>query len=362
MFSRFLGNSHVVTALQSMLAEQRLPQTLLFAGPAGVGKATLARLLAAALNCKPGPAEACGKCTHCRRILAADPSLPYYQKLFEERAGLTLEKRRENPLVVSTHPEFLCFPPDGPLPQISIEQVRRLKNYAQFGPSEGRRRVFLVDQADRIDTAAANSLLKTLEEPPPYLTLVITSENAYDLLPTIRSRCVPFFFGPLSASEMEQFLASRAEIGADDRRRLAAWAQGSPGRALAIDIEVYERRREAMLALLRAGARASDFGDVIRHTEVIGRNKHEKLELQLDVLYGLLQDLLRLEAEPGAGSAGEKRQVINEDIRDQLASLAAKVDFQWLERAVSKVDELDSHARRNIQKQIALEAFAVSLR
>ena len=112
MFDSFLGNRRIVDDLKRMVAEDRLPQTLLFAGPEGVGKATLARLLAAALNCSRG---LCGKCPACRRILESDLSRPEYRKLFEERARMAPEKRRESPLVVSTHPEFLIFPPDGPL-------------------------------------------------------------------------------------------------------------------------------------------------------------------------------------------------------------------------------------------------------
>ncbi|HYM10308.1 MAG TPA: DNA polymerase III subunit delta', partial [Bryobacterales bacterium] len=279
--------------------------------------------------------------------------LEEYQKLFEERARLAPEKRRESPLVVSTHPDFLTFPPDGPLAQISIEQVRKLKEYAQFGPVEGRRRLFLVDHADRIDGAAANSLLKTLEEPPPYLTIILTAENAYDLLPTVRSRSVPFYFAPLHAAEMERFLAGRQEIRAADRARVSAWAQGSPGRALAIDIATYEKRRAAMLALLRSAAGAP-FGEALRHTEALGRSKQEKLELLLEALYGLLADLLHLKERTAA--------VANEDIRGELEPLAGQVDFAWLEAALEGVDELESLGRRNIQKQIALEALAVGLR
>ncbi|HYM11401.1 MAG TPA: hypothetical protein VEU62_11750, partial [Bryobacterales bacterium] len=116
--SQFAGNERVVAAVRSMLGQQRLPQTLLFAGPEGVGKATLARLVAAALLCAGGkPGEACGECSACRRVLAGDLWLEEYQKLFEERARLAPEKRRESPLVVSTHPDFLTFPPDGPLAQ-----------------------------------------------------------------------------------------------------------------------------------------------------------------------------------------------------------------------------------------------------
>jgi len=349
MFDTFLGNARIAGDLRRMLAEKRLPQTLLFAGPEGVGKATLARLVAAAFNCAAaaGP-DPCGRCSACRRILADDLSLPEHRKLAEERAKLAPDKRRDAPLVVSSYPEFLTFPPDGPLAQISIEQVRKLKEYAQFGPSQGRRRLFLVDQADRIDSAAANSLLKILEEPPPYLTLILTATNAFDLLPTIRSRSVPFYFAPLNGEEMEQFLAARPEAAPADRPRLLAWAQGSPGRALSIDIETHERRRRAMLTLL-----GGDFAALLPHTEAIGRSKHERLDLQLDALYGLLRDLLCL--KHGSGT------LVNEDLRKELEALAVRIDFDWIARAAVHADGLDGLVRRNIQKQIALEALAVTL-
>lgn len=355
MFDSFLGNSAVVAAIRRLVAEDRLPQTLLFAGPEGVGKATLARLVAAVLNCARRGPDPCGECSACRRILEADLSLAHYRALLEERSKMPPDKRRENPLVVGLHPEFLSFPPDGPLAQISIEQARRMKEYARFGPSEGRRRLFLVDHADRIDGPAANSLLKTLEEPPPYLTVILTAENAYDLLPTIRSRSVPFFFAPLRRTEMERFLAGRPEIAPSDRAKLLAWAEGSPGRAVSIDIPAYEKRRQAMLAVLRV-ALGAPIGELLGYTEVIGRSRHERLELQIDALYGLLEDLLRLRQGAAPGS------LVNEDLRKELKRLAVQVDFEWLEGALARVDLLESLARRNIPKQIALEALAVGLR
>ncbi len=351
MFQTFLGNRVIVTTIRQLLADSRLPQTLLFAGPEGVGKATLARLIAAAFHCQHAGPDPCGKCPFCRRIREADLSLPDYRRLFEERAKMPPDKRRDNPLVVSTHADFLIFPPDGPLEQISIDQVRRLKESAQFASAQGRRRLFLVDRSHRIDPAAANSLLKTLEEPPPHLTLVLTAENAYDLLPTIRSRCVPFYFAPLSPEEMERFLTSRTEIAPAARSKLRSWAQGSPGRALSIDIPAYEQRREAMLSILRTRAGAP-FGDLLRHTETLGRSRHQTLETQLETLYDLLHDLVHLKHGTTA--------IINDDIRQDLASLASRLDFDWLASATRQVDELDALSRRNIQKQIALEAFAVA--
>src|SRR5207245_5581833 len=108
------------------------------------------------------------------------------------RERWTAEKRNEDPLLFASHPDFVTFAPDGPLRQITIPQMRLLKDRAALKPLRGAWRVFLIDAIDRANEQAANSLLKTLEEPPPHLILVLTASNPYDLLPTIRSRAVPF--------------------------------------------------------------------------------------------------------------------------------------------------------------------------
>ncbi len=354
-FSEFYGNTRAVEALRQMVKENRLPQTLLFAGPLGVGKATLARLLAAAMNCSRGPGDPCGQCSNCQRILAADLSKERFQKLFEEREKMPPAKRVENPLIVSTHPDFLIFPPDGPLQMITIEQARRLRSAAAFAPSEGKRRLFLIDHADRANVEAGNSLLKTLEEPSPSLTLILTAESPYDLLPTIRSRAVPFYFGPLSSDEMQRFFDSRAELPEVDRKCLAGWAQGSPGRAVRLNVEEYLERRDSMLTLLRAALGKASFADLIARTESLARKSQERLDVLAESLFGLLQDLLHLHL-------GSSDGLINEDLRRELQPLAGQVSFEWIEKAALELDELILLRWRNIQKQVALEAYAVGLR
>src|SRR6516162_3094919 len=193
MFERFWGNAGVAEALEQMMAQDRLAQTLLFAGPEGVGKATLARRLDARLLGYP------------ERIERDDLSLSDNLEIVASRERWPAEKRNEDPLLFSSHPDFVTFAPDGPLRQISIHQTRLLKDRAQFLPHKGSRRVFLIDHVDRANEQAANSLLKTLEEPPAHLILIMTAENAYDLLPTIRSRAAPFQFAPLSMEEMREF-------------------------------------------------------------------------------------------------------------------------------------------------------------
>ncbi len=322
-----------------MLRRERVSQTLLLSGPEGVGKATLARRFGALLL---GDGH---------KIEQDDLSLESNMALIAEREKWPAEKRNEDPLFFASHPDFLTFAPDGPLRQISIPQMRLLKSRAAMKPLKGAWRVFLIDGIDRANEQAANSLLKTLEEPPPHLVLIATARNAYDLLPTIRSRSVPFHLGRLSEQDMRAFAAARNLDHAERRLRLAS---GSPGIAVSLDLETYDRRREAMLALVRVAGGLDAFGTWMKHSESIAARRSEKLEAYLDVLYILLEDVLML--------ANGVAPIRNEDVRAQLEPVARRVSFEWLRRATARVDELITLVRRSIQKSVALDAFAAELR
>jgi len=339
MFDDFRGNAHVTQALEQMIAQDRLAQTLLFSGAEGVGKATLARRLGARLL------------RHPEQIEHDDLSLPHNLETVASREKWPADKRNEDPLLFATHPDFVTFAPDGPLRQVTIQQARLLKERAQFLPHHGSRRIFLIDHVDRANDQAANSLLKTLEEPPPHLLLIMTAENPYDLLPTIRSRAVPFHFAPLSQDEMRAFVRAR---GLDQPERRIALAAGSPGLAVSLDLEAYDERRAAMLVLLKVAAGAALFSAWVPVSESIGRSRGEKLDLYLKVLYDLLRDLLLLREGTG--------EIRNADIRSDLEALAARLQFAWIRKAVAQVDEIARLIRRNIQKTIALDSLIAHLR
>lgn len=339
MFERYWGNRHVQKTLEDMIESGRIPQTMLFAGLEGLGKATLARRFAARILGSP------------EKIEHDDLSLPENVALIAGREKLPAEKRNEDPLLFSSHPDFLTFPPEGPLRQIGIPQMRLLKDRAQFKPLHGERRVFLIDQADRAGEQAANSLLKILEEPPDHLILILTADNVYDLLPTIRSRSVVLNFSPLSNEDVRAFAAAR---GLDDADSRIALAGGCPGIAATLDIEMNRKRRAAMLTLLRTGAGASPYAAWLPVSETLSRSKSEKLELYLKLLYDLLRDITVLRE---GGSA-----IRNFDLRSELAGLAARVSRRWIIHAVKSVDEIAGLLRRNIQKTIALDGLLMELR
>ena len=339
MFENFWGNRPITGALEQMIAQDRLSQTLLFSGPEGVGKATLARRLGAHLL---GNGE---------KIEHDDLSLANNIEIVADRERWPSDKRNDDPLLFSTHPDFVTFAPDGPLRQITIQQSRLIKERAPFLPHHGSRRIFLIDRVDRANEQAANSLLKTLEEPPPHLILIMTAENAYDLLPTIRSRAVPFQFAPLSPDEMREFVRARQ---LDQAERRMALAGGSPGVAVSLDLEIYDRRRAAMLVLLQVAAGAAPFANWIPVSEGIGRGKSDKLDFYLKVLYELLRDLMLLHEG--------RSEIRNVDIRRELEALAGRIQFAWIRKAVKMVDEMVEMIRRNIQKTIALDALIVELR
>src|SRR6266852_686990 len=262
-FSEFLGNERIVTALRGALRSQRVPHALLFAGPRGVGKFTLARMFAQAANCERLPDDFCGECATCQRISQlANLQTLLDQGLVERGESADAATIERIPLILQPHPDVWALVPDpvrlrAPVarPMLRIGQIRSLQRAAYFAP-QGRRRVFILDGADTMRWDVSGVFLKVLEEPPPTSTLILLAPSPSSLLLTIVSRCIQFHFAPLAASQVEKILASRAGRKSADHALAAQLSEGSPGIALAMNVAAEQDLRRDALLILQTAARA----------------------------------------------------------------------------------------------------------
>lgn len=326
-FKSLVGNERIKTLLKRAVAESRIGQGLIMAGQRGVGKHQFALALAQSINCeRPVDGDACGVCLSCKKIESGE------------------------------HPDVTTItrPPDKQF--IVIDQMRDMSRNAQFRPFEGRRRVYIIDDAHRLRIEAANSILKTLEEPPETSLLILITPRPYMLLETIRSRCQLLGFAPLTASELEAYLNANYKRPAEETRLLARLAQGSIGRAMEIDLGVYRDNRKIMLELTEALIVSRDSIRLMNAGEYLSRKlDRAEFEDQLDTLMVLLQDAFHLKLGLSSDS------LTNVDITDRLKRLAEAASIDHIMEVAGKFEQIQRDLSVNINRQIALESAFVSL-
>jgi DNA polymerase-3 subunit delta' len=358
-FRDFLGNPATVHALRAGIASSRVPQSIILAGPRGSGKYTLALLFIQALNCLAplevdGLPDPCGTCSNCQRIGEAANLEERVAAAVNARDDLRDADKRETRILIQTHPDILIIPPDPPQLLIKVGQVRQVIHAAYYRPpAEARRAVFLFTSSSFMKEAA-NSLLKVLEEPPPNATILILSDKPGELLPTIRSRCQTYLLGALPVTELEALLAERRKDWRQPQRMLVArLAEGAVGRALAFDLDAYLAARADAQLLLRTALRSPEFSPLFQATEKYraGADGQEKTIALLRAFGSLLEDLLLLHS-------GTPQLVRNIDLLPELEKQAANINIDWLDRASYGLSKVESGMRRNLLRNLSLDAFA----
>jgi DNA polymerase-3 subunit delta' len=348
-FPEVVGHERLRDVLARAAARGHVPPALLFSGPDGVGKKTLALALGRRLLCERAPVglaevdgeppEACGECRHCRRVAHAVAALPAARA--EAAAGPDEATRLNHRL----HPDLLLIEPwrTG----IKIEQVRETVREVAGLPFEARVRVVILDDAHLMTEPAANSLLKSLEEPPPTSHLVLVSSAPQALLPTIRSRCQVLRFGRLPLALLAHHLQATCGLEAGEARLRAGLAAGSLGAALAFESGAYRALRDQLLDLLGA----LDASGVVERLEVSERLAEEDdPQLALATLRSLLRDVAVLRA--GAGQA-----LLNTDVAPRLEALARGPLGARAARLAEAVAETRAALRGNAYKSLALDVL-----
>lgn len=334
-FSTLIGNERIKKLLRRAVAEDRIGQSLLMAGPRGVGKYRFAIALAQALNCEHvNQGDACGVCVTCRKI----------ERREHGDVRVVMREIKDPTIIKDNKSRF-----------IKIEYTRALSEQAQFRPYEGRRRVFIIDEAEWLQDPAANSLLKTLEEPPPTSLVILVTSKPYSLIETIRSRCLMLNFAPLGTEEIEQHLRVKAKRPSEEARLLARVARGSIGRALEIKIDDYREMRDRMLELVETLGSGRDVTKLLGASEYLGRKlEKEAFEEHLDTLSVVLDDLFHLKLNDSDES------LTNADVVDRLRRVAENTTIEQITDWADRIEQIFVALPRNVNRQLAMDAMLIT--
>lgn len=291
-YSQLLGQDKAKRLISKTLSHGRLPHGFLFRGPDGVGKRMYGRGLAAALNCREtGPDRACCSCSSCRKFISG------------------------------SHPDFSVVEPDKGA--IKIGQVRSLIQEVSYPPYESKTRVVVLEDVHTMRREAANSLLKTLEEPPEGNLFILTADSSRDILPTITSRCQVIPFVALDTSDTCSVL-SQCGVEEKDSRILARLSGGSPGDAITLHrLKIVDLFKEVVVFLSDTSVDVNrDVVQLLSLTEKTAALKDE-LPTFLGLLKRWVRDLLLDEDEimDLIGSSGTEKQWSRELLFDKMRAL-----------------------------------------
>jgi len=325
-FRDLIDQRHAQALLRGALRSGRVSHAYLFVGPSGVGRLTAARAFAQALLCAEGGDDACGRCPACRKVVAgAHPDL---RVISAGRSETGAERRA-----------------------VGIDQIRDLKREAAYGPYEGSRKVFVVEDAEAMRAEAANSLLKIVEEPPQGIVIILISESTTALLPTLVSRSQFVRFSFVSAPEIARALTERAGVPPDRAAFLAAISGGRVGVALAAAAAgeaPFDRRAEVLRTL-----ELVERGDAVQRldaAEAVAKQKDE-IERWLDVALLWVRDVVVWQ------EAGEAAQLANLDARAEVVAWAARTSPAALRRTAAAIEEAKTNLRRNLNPRLVLETL-----
>lgn len=342
MFGNLTGNEKVKDLLRRLKATQRIPNAVLFAGPEGVGKKQFALELARSVIChSPNEGEPCESCTACLR--SRQLNIPESEKK-EDYQSVNFSGHPDLGFIVAHNKNIL------------VDAIRSLENEANYRPYEAEGRFFIIDDAHKMNDAASNALLKTLEEPPATTHLFLVTSKPDALLSTIRSRCQTIRFSPLSHAEIAVHLSSGGIHKGKDSELVARLSNGSISRALELEIEQFVSQRGKMLTVLEATVLTNDRLALLKIAEEMNDAKNKDMfDEHLSILEALIRDAWVLAV------GGKRERIVNVDIIGDLERIASATDSEEFTKWMTKIEELRGSMRVNINKKIATNSLFMEM-
>jgi DNA polymerase-3 subunit delta' len=345
-----IGNESAVRILDSAVSTDRLSHAYLITGPKQVGRFTLAKQLAMAANCESPTDAPCGSCSQCIRI---DRGLHADVRLID----------RHTPIRGVGGGEASTPDKDANRTRISIEIIRDLQHDGNVSPFEGRRHVFIIEDAetfkfdDGITTQAANALLKTLEEPTETSMLILIAPDRRAVPETVASRCQWIQLRPVPIDQISDGLSSKHDASAEDSETFALLSNGRPGRAIELlEDPAAVGNYDQMVQRIIDASTSSLEGRFHYARELSGQFRKDRsaVEAELEVWSSVWRDVMLVKH-------GVKDGAVHVNWKDQLVEIAAECELDQIVEVIEGSRAAISALRANAAPQLTLEVMMLNL-
>ncbi|MGM0437730.1 MAG: DNA polymerase III subunit delta' [Bacillota bacterium] len=322
-FKDVIDQKEVVNILKEELKDDRVNHAYLFYGKEGIGKKSLAVEFARALLCKEVENDSCNICNNCRRVEHGN------------------------------HPDLKIIEANTKTKNLKIDQIREMQKEIAYKPYESKYKIYIIDRAENMTNQAANSLLKTLEDPPSYAIIILISEELNKLLPTVISRCQNLRFSNISREKMEEFL-EKQNIDKEKKQLIIGLARGSIGKAQELyeNSEFLNKRKKIydFLKDINNITKVDIFSEVKEWVNLI----KEDFPL-FDLLSAWYRDIIIYKR-------GNKKQIVNSDYQESILKEADRYNLSELLAIIELIEAHEGYIERNAFKDLTLQVLLLKIK
>lgn len=324
-YSDIIGHEDIVKHFKSSIELGKISHAYILNGEKGSGKKTLAAVVAKSLQCESGEADPCGTCKSC----------------------LQAESGNQPDIIWVTHEKPNV---------ISVDEIRtQILNDIELKPYSSRYKIYIVPDAQLMNTQAQNAILKTLEEPPEYAIIMLLTNNVDKFLPTIISRCIVLNFRPVEPLHMVDYLVNQIGIDREKARFCTDFAQGNLGKAVRLAISPdYNEIKEDSLRLLRR-IQDMDMDEIIQAVRDMGKYKLDITDY-IDIMTMWFRDLLMVKI------SNSPNKLIFKDEFSVMKKQASHVSYEGLEEILQALDKLKIRLEANVNFDIAMELMLLTMK
>lgn len=324
-FGDIIGHEDIVKHFKSSIEMEKVSHAYILNGEKGVGKKTLASVVAKSLQCESGEPDPCGKCKSC--LQAESGNQPDIIWVAHEKPGV-----------------------------ISVEEIRtQIVNDIGLKPYSSRYKIYIVPDAQIMNTQAQNALLKTLEEPPEYAVIMLLTNNVDKFLPTILSRCIVLNFKPVEPLYMIEYLENVVGVDHDKAKFCTDFAQGNLGKAvrLAISPDYGELKEDSIRLLRRITDMETD--EIIQTVKNMGKYKLE-ISDYIDIMTMWFRDILMVKI------SNSPNKVIFKGEFSTMKKQASHTSYEGIEKILEAMDKLKIRLEANVDFDTAMELMLLTIK